>query len=452
MSKHRFLRVASAICLLSLCAPRAAAQDNVLLILADDLGVDMLGCYGLGSDLPPTPNLDALAAEGVRFERAWSNPLCSPTRATILTGRYSFRTQLGTIIHPNGPALSPQELTIPRMLDQRSPHGYDHAVIGKWHLGQNHEPADHPNQVGFHYAEGPRENFGLGPTFFSYTEYVNGVPRPVARYATSETVDDALAWIGQAAEPWFCYVAFNAPHDPWHHPPPHLFTVPVPNIDPRGAPRAFYKAAVEALDSEVGRLLGRLDPELRARTTVVFLGDNGTPRQVTVPPFDPAKAKLTVYEGGVRVPLIVSGPAVAEPGRTCDALVNASDLFATILELAGVDDLSQHPVPLDSVSFVPYLVQPGCAPLREFVYTEAFFPNGGGPYEPLARAIRGERYKLIRRGPDASRDELYDLIADPWETQNLLLAPPGGASPQPLDLAAYLGLAQRLEALLASQP
>lgn len=432
----------------------AGAQDNVLLILADDLGVDMVGCYALGSDLAPTPNIDALAAQGVRFERAWSNPLCSPTRATILTGRYSFRTQIGTIVGPVAPELSPAELALPRMLDIASPHGYAHAAIGKWHLGALNGPATHPGDLGFGHFSGALGNFiaHQGESFFAWTKVVNGQAQPTTSYATTEAVDDALAWIGQTPEPWFCYLAFNAPHDPWHHPPPHLFTVQVPNVDPRFAPRPFYKAAVEAMDTEIGRLLSSLDPALRARTTVIFLGDNGTPKQVTVPPFDPTKAKLTVYEGGVRVPLIVSGPAVVAPGRTCDALVNTTDLFATVLALAGVGDLSNHPVPHDSVNLMPLLTQAGCAPLREVVYAEAFVPNGGGPYEQQARTVRDVRYKLIRRGLDASQDELYDLLLDPWETQNLLRPPSAGPASVRVPLAPYLSLDQRLTALLASQP
>lgn len=428
---------------------RVDAQQNVLILLADDLGVDMVGCYGLGSDLAPTPNIDALAAAGVRFENVWANPMCSPTRATILTGRYSFRTRIGSIVGVAGPSLSTTEHSIPRMLDAVSPFGYAHAAIGKWHLGSLSAPPTHPADLGFGHFSGSRGNLTQLETWFSWTKFVNAQPQHVPRYVTSENVDDALGWIGQAPEPWFCYLAFNAPHEPWHSPPANLHTITLPNVDPREQPRSFYKAAVQALDAEIGRLLGSMDPDVLARTTVIFLGDNGTPREVTVPPFLPQRAKLTVYEGGLRVPLIVSGAAVVAPGRTTDALVNTTDLFATVLGLAGVGNLGFLPVSHDSVSFLPLLTNSASNTGRELLYAEIFWPNGPGPYTSESRAIRDARYKLIRHGAYPGMDELYDLLLDPFELQNLLAPAVGGFMASPYG-KVYQKLDRRMRGLLAS--
>jgi arylsulfatase A-like enzyme len=425
------------------------AQQNVLILLADDLGIDMVGCYAFGSDLAPTPNIDALAASGVRFENVWSNPMCSPTRATILTGRYSFRTGIGTIVGVGGPGLSTTEHSIPRMLDAVSPFGYAHAAIGKWHLGNLNAPPTHPTELGFGHCSGARGNLTQVETWFSWMKFVNGQAQHVPRYVTSENVDDALGWIGQASEPWFCYLAFNAPHGPWHSPPAHLHTITLPNVDPRDQPRPFYKAAVQAMDAEIGRLLASMDPDVLGRTTVIFLGDNGTPRDVTAPPYDPQRTKLTVYEGGLRVPLIVSGPAVVAPGRTSDALVNTTDLFATVLGLAGVGSIGWLPVRHDSVSFLPVITNSASSTGRQTVYAEFFWPNGPGPYTNEARAIRDVRYKLIRRGPNPVTDELYDLFLDPFELQNLLTPSVGGAMANS-HWKIYQKLSRQMLGLLAS--
>src|SRR5690606_34656802 len=129
---------------------------------------------------------------------------------------------------------------------------------------------------------------------FSWTKFVNGQAQLVPRYVTSENADDALGWIGQTAEPWFCYLAFHPTREPWHAPPAILHTITLPHVDPRWEPRPFYKAAVQAMDAEIGRLFASMDPDVLSRTTVIFLGDNGTPREVTAPPFDPQRTKLTV--------------------------------------------------------------------------------------------------------------------------------------------------------------
>jgi arylsulfatase A-like enzyme len=407
-------------------APWAApsAQGNVLVIVADDVGVDNIGAYGEGNDLPPTPNVDALAARGVLFRHVWSNPLCSPTRATIQTGRYSFRTRVGHV-PPFGPALPVDELTLPEVLDRFPALGVRHAAFGKWHLGPFSGGFDNPNRHGWsHYAGNVG---GSLASYYVWPKTVDGVTASVVRWAPSENVDDALAWISRQKGPWLCWLAFNAAHAPFHSPPPELHTQTLPTSLAAllFAPRPFYRAMVEAMDAEIGRLLASLAPDVLAATTVVFVGDNGTPSAVVAPPLDPLKSKATLYEGGVRVPLIVSGPTVARPGSRCDALVGTVDLFATVAELAGVDLARSVPsgYRCDSLSLVPYLRKPDRPSERAFVFAEIFQPHAtAGPYSVEGRAVRDERFKYIHSSftDPVYGSGFYDLENDPYEQSNLL--------------------------------
>jgi arylsulfatase A-like enzyme len=185
----------------------------------------------------------------------------------------------------------------------------------------------------------------------------------------------------------------------------------------------MFDAAVEALDTEFGRLLNELGPERLARTLVVFLGDNGTTRAAVTWPLDPNRAKGTVYEGGIRIPLIVAGPEVAQ-GRECAALVNVTDLFLTLADAARVHAGRVIPsgTPLDSYSLAPYLSDPDHPSIRTLAFAEHFAPNGPPDDARTAdrfynRAIRDARYKLIRR--QLGGEEFYDLESDPRELENL---------------------------------
>jgi len=303
----------------------SVTPDNILVILADDLGVDLVGAYAEGADLPPTPNVDGLAADGVLFRNAWSDPVCSPTRATILTGQYGFRTRVGfgvdfEALEPGVDALSRTELTIPEMLDAFTDGAYAHSAFGKWHLGTSGVgDLASPNEAGFSHYAGALSNFEPPEGYYDWTRVEDGVATPETSYATTVNVDDALAWIATAPEPWFCYLAFNAPHSPFEVPPAALHTVDVSS----GTTRVVAKAMVEAMDTEIGRLLAGIS----ATTTVIFLGDNGTSPGVVFPPFTPDKAKGTLFEGGINVPLIVRSPVVTVPGSESQALVNTTEFL-----------------------------------------------------------------------------------------------------------------------------
>lgn len=407
--------------------PSESRRPNIVFVLADDFGVDMAGAYGEGTDPPCTPVIDGLAAEGMLFRNAWVNPVCSPTRAAVLTGRYGFRTGVGATLSNQDPGLALSELTVPEMLT-----GYDSTCTGKWHL-QGNLGNSHPNDSGFaHYAGGLR---GALPDYSAWPKVTDGQASQSTTYATTDTADEAIAAIQSMQEPWFLYVSFNAIHTPFHEPEaslcgravcPHTWCDNLP-ASPDEADLA--KAMTEAMDAAVGRILAELDV-VDPDAYVVFMGDNGTPRAVSQDPFIAEHAKGSLYEGGVNVPLIVRGPGVA--AAECGALVSGVDLFATFAELARVRATAD-----DSVSMVPYFSDPSLA-LRETVYAETFTPNGGPPAEHR-RAIRNARYKLIRQTGEP--DELYDLDVDGFETTDLF--PSMNAAQQ----AAYDALAAELAAL-----
>jgi arylsulfatase A-like enzyme len=257
-------------------------------------------------------------------------------------------------------------------------------------------------------------------------------------------VDDFLEWRKTAPEPWVAVVAFHAPHDPVHAPPSHLHSFNLPDIDPRMRPWLFYRAMVEAMDTEIGRLLAGMGSQ-RAHTNVIFMADNGTPRFAAVSPFLPSHAKLTPYEGGVNVPLIISGPAVIGNGREVQSLVHSTDIFSTVLELAGVDqDVLHSNETVDGLSLVPYLKDPQQASIRSYVFSELFVPNGTW-HSKETRILRNKRYKLIRFGLRAPFVyELYDLSFDPFETNNLV-----GSGMSNSAQSAFRRLRTELELLLA---
>lgn len=447
--------------LVAVLTTQVAGQGNVLVIVADDLGVDRVGAYAEHANPGRTPNIDALAARGVLFRNAWANPVCSPTRAGALTGRYSFRTGIGNVIgYSDGKALDLDETTLPELLAHGQDVSYGTAAIGKWHLGTASTGGSlHPLLTGFDFHRGSLSNFGAAgfpENYYNWFKNVDGVLVPVSAYATSEAVDDALVVMEGMGEPWFVWLAFNAPHQPFHAPPDELHSFNLSG-SPGATPVAHMKAAVEAMDTEIGRLLQSMGPAVLGRTTIIFVGDNGTDSKATTAPFKQFHAKGTVYEGGVNVPLIIAGPDVREPGRECAGLVTTVDLFATVADLAGIDlaHLLPDPVVHDSVSLIPYLNVPETESLRRHVYAEIFSPNGQGPYVSYDRAVRDVQYKLVLRslliqGPFGpvlvEQDELYDLVDDPFEANDLLSGPP---SPEILD--AYANLNAAIAGILAAE-
>ncbi len=406
-------------------AGTAMAQErpNILLIIADDMGLDATPCYSVGNNAAPMPNLEKLCAEGMVFENAYAAPTCSPTRATIMTGKYGFRTGIGGAITPgNDVGLSSDEVSL---FDVLSDAGYAAALIGKWHLADSGASLDHPAELGV------PEFFGIySGTARDYVDFDvvdNGEMRSVAGYATTVFTDRAIDWIAAQTEPWFLWLAYNAPHAPFHLPPSALHGFGHLPDDPQSIRQnrlTYYNAALEALDTELGRLLASLPEETRQNTIVFFIGDNGSPGQVARQLYGERGAKGSIFEGGTHVPLIVQGPGVAV-GRS-DVLVNSTDLFRTIAGLAGSSFETPDSFDLSSA-------MAGGESQRRYAYVEHFSnqaPRGRGT---LGWAIRNHRYKLVV--VDGLEPMLFDLETDPFETDDLLA---GGGSDKAVQEAREL--------------
>jgi len=433
---------------------------NFLIVLMDDVGVDQLEFYNVGSGPWADTSLaiDDIVADGVRFNRAYGNSACSPTRATIQTGRYSFRTGMTTALgdhedfwlgHPTpiGPG---DEYALPEMIKVREPD-YDGntAYFGKWHLVSeeetNFDPSDesftHPNDEGWDYFYG--ETIRSSSDYEDWYKVVDGAAAVnVTNYMTTETFQDAIDRFTVApiiAEPWVMMVAPKPPHKPYHCPPyatPSGCTLGT-STDPE-----MFRSALEALDYELSRLIAEIDSQLMLEnTTIILLSDNGSFWQSIdsssgIPRPTGGQRDIhkgTPYELGNRVPLIIAGAAAnGQEGTTRGALVQTTDLFATIAELAGVPFLGGgDDPPEDSKSIVP-LLNNTASSIRTYAYSEIVLDNdatppgpGLGPYNDTdttdnwdpgesAHTVRNLSYRLVHR--DDAEYELYDLSSAKWET------------------------------------
>ena len=424
------------------CANVAAAQDQVLVILADDLGVEQLAAYRPdASGLVPTPAIDEIAAHGITFRNAWVNPLCSPTRATIQTGKYACRTGIGNVVESQCPNYSlPNGGELPALLP-----GLQTSAFGKWHLeDQTQVDPLAPWSHGYDYFEGtlwavpyvcgpiPKRpcNPALireGTHYFEWLHTTIDLGQRSTRwdneYMPGAVFDAAATWIGSAGGgDWFTYLAPQAPFELQHCPPAELqgeVNCPPCSAAPQCPPGIYtnggcYRASLQAFDAKVGSILRALDGAGKGpwwkRTTVIFVGDNGTGLRDTG--FWPVgQGKGSLFNGGIHAPLIIAGPAVAneDQGRTTEAIANGVDVFATVLDLAG------EPLPqgVDGVSLLPVLADPDQS-VRNFIYTERFQSNGPPPYAKHFKAVAdaGYDYKLRRAGDD---DYFYRLAPDPAE-------------------------------------
>ncbi|MEL6189320.1 MAG: sulfatase-like hydrolase/transferase, partial [Myxococcota bacterium] len=349
--------------------------------------------------------LDALAERGVVFENMWATPACTTTRASILTGQHGVHSGVTFV-----PASLRDDATTVQSFLRASPAGarYVNAVFGKWHVGGANPPPDHPNGFGVEtYAGNVGGNL---EDYFDWEMVRNQALERSTTYHTTAITDLALEWVMEQTRPWFLWVAYSAPHSPFHLPPSDLHSQPLSGnpADIAANRRAYYLTAIEAMDSEIGRLLESLPEATRDNTIVMFLGDNGTPRPVLDRTAFGNHGKNTLYEGGVRVPFIVAGSPLTRQGEREEALVNTTDLFATIATLTGATTLEHE----DSVSFAHLLADaPGAS--RRHNYTEFESDDVTG------WAVRNERYKLITFADGTQ--ELYDVVNDIAETQNLLL-------------------------------
>ena len=378
---------------------------NILFILADDLGVNDLGVYGRSDHR--TPHLDRLAAEGLRFTSAYvASPICSPSRAALMSGLAPARLHITTYI-PGRPDAPSQRLLHPAMrqelpleqvtiAERLRDHGYRTAMIGKWHLGgQGFSPLEqgfdvyHPGQA----TTKPSEVEG-GKGEFDLT-------REAERFIDANR-----------ERPFFLYLAHNNPHIPFQSAKPELIE------SNRGAFDPAYAATVQTLDDSVGRLLKHLDAAgLRERTIVVFTSDNGGlhvaegphPRVTHNTPFRAGKGYL--YEGGVRVPLIVRGPGLIQ-GRTIDAPFINTNWLPTLLELAGAPSAAN----LDGVSQAALLRTGRASAAAPTLYWH--IPHYTNQGSRPAGAMREGTWKMVEHY-DTDSVELFDLEADRAEARDL---------------------------------
>ena len=478
--------------------------------------------------------LAGLAGGGIRFNRAYASSICNPGRACMLTGRYGFRNGMGVVGNVPG-RLSPSEVLLPELLrtgftgTPLSP--YVCGAFGKWHLSGERvcdpnisSDFTHPTDNGwFDFFQGTMENVGTPASnpgdHFNWTKVTSDAgtvslkryevgtwpdPAPLwtfsshcrppstpsssvrrstfteDTYTVSVTGVDASTWINAQTQPFFAYVAFNAPHSPFQVPPYSLLSSNTWNTlndsgncygpycagmrldtnyctnttcGPGGpsipdcqdnAARFFYNAMLESVDTMIGRLIQSMSEAKRAHTIVIVMGDNGTPQSVIEPPHDSHHGKGSMYELGVRVPLIVAGYGVPEGGATCGHLVHAVDLWKTIADLTDADETLAHPLqPLDSISFLDSILHPqiGAGHRTEifcqaFVHAGPYEPTSSGPYEP--GCVRGPNEPL-----DCCTVRVMDGDAgddDPGKHSRCLILPLSVPATQPPQLWKLIAL------------
>ena len=374
-------------------------SPNILFIIADDLGKDAINGFTEGNIKPNTPNIDAIRNNGISFTNFWANPTCTPTRASIITGKYGYRTGVKAV----GDELSILETTLQKYISTQTNNKYASAIIGKWHLSGSNL-AINPETFGIDYYAGLIR--GAVNDYYQWQLNEDSATTQVTEYITETFTDLSIDWINQQSKPWFMWLAYNAPHTPFHAPPINMHSQGnLPAYNNGLDPIPYYMAAIEAMDFQIGRLLDAIPEVERNNTIIIFIGDNGTPNQVAQNPYSSATVKNTLYQGGVNVPMFISGNTVSRLG-TDNNLINSTDLFATIAEIAGISVNEIH----DSKSFKPLLTSNNT--IRDYQYSE--MDNGTTDRWTISN---GE-YKLIVSA--LGMEEMYYLVGDPYENNNLL--------------------------------
>lgn len=377
-------------------------KPNIMLIIADDMGHDATPGFNVGSVKPNMPNLQSLMDAGIRFTNVWSYATCTPTRASILTGKYGFNSGVTAV----GDELSTSEISLQSYLDTKTTSAYEHAVIGKWHLSNS---ITHPTDMGINHYSGSIS--GGVPSYWDWNLVENVITTASTEYNTSKFTDLAIDWVDNQTKPWFLWLAYNAPHTPFHLPDSSLHsqgTLPTDDTSITNNPLPYYMAMLEAMDTEFGRLLASMSQEEKDNTIFIFIGDNGTPNQVAQE-YNNRRVKGSIYQGGINVPMIIAGNGVSRKNQTEDALINTTDLFATIADIANASDTDIN----DSKSFISLLTDSD-ATIRDYVYAERENDNTGG----MEYAIRNTTHKYIKFSDGT--EALYNLIDNPLENPNLL--------------------------------
>lgn len=401
---------------LSTATARAAdAPPNIIYIVADDLGWKDVGFHG--SDIR-TPMLDRLAAQGAQFDQLYAQPMCTPTRAALMTGRYPFRygLQSGVIPSAGSYGLATDEYLLPQMLKDR---GYETALVGKWHLG--HAKTEYwPRQRGFDHFYG-----ALVGEIDHFKHASHGVKdwyrgnKAVVEQGYDNTLfgDEAVRLIEQhkGGKPLFIYLAFTAPHSPFQA--PDKFVKPYENVPDEQ--RRLYSAMVTAMDDSIARVISALDRKgMRDNTLIVFQSDNGGVRSAMFAgeskvgdklpadngPFRDGKG--TLYEGGTRVVGFMDWPGHIKPG-TIEGMAHVVDMYPTIAAITGAR--MEKNKPLDGINLWPAISAGTPTPRQEVIYN----------VDPTGGAIREGDMKLVWTAGLPGKVELFDLARDPGETTNI---------------------------------
>lgn len=402
------------VCLLSPCLA-AADKPNILVIVADDLGYADVGFQGC-KDIP-TPHLDRLAAASVRCSNGYvTHPFCSPTRAGLLTGRYQQRFG-----HENNPAWLPEstvaglplsQTTLPQVLKTA---GYTTGAVGKWHLGAH--PQFHPNRRGFDNYYGLLGGGHLylpdlkGSVEYSIPMDRNGQPEPLKGYLTEVLGREAVSFVAKhQREPWFLYLTFNAPHTPLQVTDKQLKRVQ--HI--QDETRRNYAGLVVGLDDAIGAVLDELNNTGQtAKTQIWFISDNGGPVGVTHSDNSPLRgAKGQVFEGGIRVPFLISWPGRLAAGTEYRQPVHSLDIFATAAATAAATVPPTHA--LEGVNLLPYLTGEKTSAPHEHLFWRA---GGGERY-----AVRSGDWKLVAES--GSNPLLFNLASDLSESKDVAAEQP----------------------------
>jgi len=405
-------------------AARNGKPWNMLFILSDDLGWNQVGYHG--TRYYETPNIDKIAAAGMQFTDAYSAaPICSPTRASILTGKYPARLHITDYIpgsfYPYAPLAPPrqrpalplEEVTIAERLKQK---GYVTAHIGKWHLSPSYDYA--PNR-----PHDP-ETQGFGVVFKTKKPSQGDDPTKDAHNAVAIT-EESLKFLEQNKDkPFFLHVSHNVVHRPVMEHPDLIAKYKAKPGAGEPVHNPTMGAMIERMDTGIGQLLDKLDElGLAENTVVMFFSDNGgLEQEQSQAPL--RKGKATIYDGGLKVPLAVRWPGVVKPGSRCSAPVISNDLFNTFLEIAGMDHKLKD---VDGESLVPLLKQKGGLERKAIFWHYPHYHHLG--YKP-AGAVREGDYKLIEwyeetLGNKENQVNLYDVRKDPGETGDLAAEMPG---------------------------
>jgi arylsulfatase A-like enzyme len=401
----------------------AAETPNIVHIVADDLGWKDVGFNGC-TDIK-TPNIDALANGGAKFAQFYVQPMCTPTRAALMTGRYPFRYGLQTIVIPTAAdyGLDTNEWLMPQCLQEA---GYKTAIIGKWHLGHA-DKKYWPKQRGFDYQYGAM----IGELdYFTHDEhgvldwFRDNKPIREKGYTTTLIGDDAVNYINaqDGKEPFYLYLTFNAPHTPYQAPKEYVAKY-ASIADPT---RRTYAGMVDCLDENIGKVVAALDKRgLRDNTLILFHSDNGgtTDKRFTGQMADVSKINLpcdngpyrggkgSLFEGGCRVAACANWPGRIK-AKTVNGIIHAVDIYPTLAALASASTAKCKP--LDGINVWDTIAEGKASPRSELIYN----------VEPFRGSMRQGDWKLIWRTVLPTSVELYNLAEDPYEKNNVAAAHP----------------------------